>query len=409
MSTTSNYKMNPKAYLLSIESSTIKLGLGRTIELMDACGNPQNDLPVIQIAGTNGKGSTAAMIAKVLECEGYKVGLSTSPHLVDVNERIRIDGEPISDASIEEFVQCYKQDIEAISASFFESVTAMGFWYFKKKNVDIAIMETGLGGRLDSVTVCNPILTIITSMSLDHTEILGNSIEKIAFEKAGIMRTGVPCITAHQHKNADLVLQTQASNVDCELIYTNENILHNINPSLMGKDQFKNACLAATSLQFLNGFNVLDENIKQGIEETTWFGRNEIIQEEPKVIFDVGHNESGIKGFLDYFNTINNTGTSVLILSLQRRKNIMNIVSQIFNTFDVIICCETRNLRTMTIDEISLQIGQSEKIIYIKSPIDAIHKGLTLLKKADDAMAIVGTHYFGAPISAIFNKSFNTL
>ena len=125
--------MNPKAYLLSIESSTIKLGLGRTIELMNACGNPQNDLPVIQIAGTNGKGSTAAMMAKVLECEGYKVGLSTSPHLVHVNERIRIDGKCISDASIEEFVQCYKQDIEAISASFFESVTAMGFWYFKKK------------------------------------------------------------------------------------------------------------------------------------------------------------------------------------------------------------------------------------------------------------------------------------
>ena len=125
--------MNTKEYLLSIENSTIKLGLGRTIELMASCENPQNDLPIIQIAGTNGKGSTAAMMAKILEYAGYTVGLSTSPHLVEINERIRINGTSISDESIEKFVQCYKQDIERISASFFESVTAMGFWYFKKK------------------------------------------------------------------------------------------------------------------------------------------------------------------------------------------------------------------------------------------------------------------------------------
>ncbi|MBT7378052.1 MAG: bifunctional folylpolyglutamate synthase/dihydrofolate synthase [Candidatus Marinimicrobia bacterium] len=409
MSTISNYKMTSKEYLLSIESSTIKLGLDRTIELMDACGNPQNDLPVIQISGTNGKGSTAAMMAKILDCAGYKVGLSTSPHLVEVNERIRINGEPISDASIEEFIQCYKPDIERISASFFESVTAMGFWYFKKNNVDIAIMETGLGGRLDSVTICNPILTVITSISLDHTEILGDTIEKIAFEKAGIMKAGVPCVTAHQHKNATSVLQEQAANVDCKLIHTNENILHNTSPSLMGKYQFENACLAATSLQFLNGFNISDENIKLGIEQTTWYGRNEIIQQEPTIIFDVGHNESGIQGFLDYYNSMDNSGISVLILSLQRRKIILGIIPQLFKSFDFIICCETDNIRTMTIDEISNQMGKSEKILYIKSPIDAINKGLTLLKKSDDTMAIVGTHHFGEPISTIFNKSFNTL
>ena len=298
--------MNPKEYLLSIESSTIKLGLDRTIELMTACGNPQNDLPIIQIAGTNGKGSTAAMMAKILEYAGYTVGLSTSPHLVEINERIRINGTSISDESIEEFVQCYKQDIERISASFFESVTAMGFWYFKKNNVDIAIMETGLGGRLDSVTVCNPVLTIITPISLDHTEILGDSIEKIAYEKAGIMKVGVPCITAHQHENVYSVLQQHASNLNCELIRTHGNVLHNTNPSLMGKYQFENACLATTSLQFLQGFNISDENIKQGIEQTTWFGRNEIIQKEPLVIFDVGHNESGILAFLEYFKSSNN-------------------------------------------------------------------------------------------------------
>ena len=233
--------MNPKEYLLSIESSTIKLGLDRTIDLMNACGNPQNDLPVIQIAGTNGKGSTAAMMAKILEYTGYKVGLSTSPHLVDVNERIRINGVAISDESIEEFIQLYKSDIERISASFFESITAMGFWYFKKNDVDIAIMETGLGGRLDSVTICNPILTVITSISLDHTEILGDTIEKIAFEKAGIMKNGITCVSSPQQKNAFSVLQQQAKNHNCKLILTDENILQSTNPSLTGKYQFENA------------------------------------------------------------------------------------------------------------------------------------------------------------------------
>ena len=241
--------MNSKNYLLSIESSTIKLGLDRTNQLMEVCENPQNDLSIIQIAGTNGKGSTAAMLGKILECAGYKVGLSTSPHLVDVNERIRINGQPISDYSIEKFVESYKEDIEEISASFFESVTAMGFWYFKKNNVDIAIMETGLGGRLDSVTICNPILTIITPISLDHTEILGDTIEKIAFEKAGIMKRGIPCITSHQNKTVDIVLHKHATYMNSTLIQANQNILKDIKPSLLGKYQFENACLAATALQ----------------------------------------------------------------------------------------------------------------------------------------------------------------
>jgi len=401
--------MSGKEYLLSIECSTIKLGLGRTIQLMDACGNPQYNLPVIQIAGTNGKGSTAAMMAKILECAGYKVGLSTSPHLVEINERIRINGSAINDDDIGEFIQCFKQNIEQISASFFESVTAMGFWYFKKNNVDIAIMETGLGGRLDSVTICNPVLTVITPISLDHTEILGNTIEKIAFEKSGIMKKGITCVAAPQNEKAFSVLQQQASILNVELIISDDGIPLKPKPSLSGKHQFENACLAATSLQYLEGFSLSKENIKHGIEQTTWYGRNEILQKEPLVIFDVGHNESGIKGFLDYFNSMDNSGISVLIISLQRRKNIMNVVPQLLDAFDYIVCCETDNLRTMTLDEMAAQLGKSEKVNYIQSTKYAINKGLSLLQSKTDKMAIIGTHHFGVPISTIFNKSFNTL
>ena len=154
-------------YLLSIESKGIKMGLQRTEALKQACGNPDQNLNIVQVAGTNGKGSTCAMISNILIEAGYNVGLFTSPHLVAVNERIRVNGEPILDNEIAEFIKLYKTNIENISASFFEVMTIMGFWHFKKYEVDYAIMETGLGGRLDSVTVCMPKLSVITSISMD--------------------------------------------------------------------------------------------------------------------------------------------------------------------------------------------------------------------------------------------------
>ncbi len=395
--------MDAKSYLLSIESAGIKLGLDRTIEIMDACGNPQNQIKAIQVAGTNGKGSTAAMMAKILETAGYKVGLSTSPHLVHVNERIRINGVPITDDDIHKFVSLYKKDIESIGASFFESVTAMGFWYFHRENVDITIMETGLGGRLDSVTICNPLLAVITTISLDHTEILGDTIEKIAYEKAGIMKEGVPCITTHQQPSAMKELVNHSEEVGCPLIEV-ENQKINFHISLSGKYQLDNAILAITALKNLKGFSVSDEDIQHGLTQTTWHARNQVIQHNPLVIFDVGHNEMGILGIINEISKIEKK--SILVLSLQRRKKIKNIVSDIKSKFDVVICCETDNPRTMTLAEIEDQMG--DDVLYIKSPFDAIHHALSIITD-DGVLAIVGTHHFGEPVSRIFNKSFDTL
>ena len=191
--------MDSVQYLLSIETRGIKLGLQRTRELMAACGNPQSGLPSIQVAGTNGKGSVCAMLANILKTAGYKTGLFTSPHLVNVNERIRLNGIPIPNNEIDIFLQKYREAIEKIEATFFETITAMAFWYFKNENVDIAILETGLGGRLDSVSVCEPLATVMTSISLDHIEILGETLSEIAFEKAGILKKGVPCILSLIH------------------------------------------------------------------------------------------------------------------------------------------------------------------------------------------------------------------
>ena len=198
--------MNSVQYLLSIETRGIKLGLQRTLKLMAACGNPQSDLPSIQVAGTNGKGSVSAILANIFKTSNYKTGLFTSPHLVKVNERIRINGNTISDEDIDVFIKTFKKQIEKTEATFFETITAMAFWYFKKENVDIAILETGLGGRLDSVSVCEPLATVITPISLDHVEILGETLSEIAFEKAGILKYNIPCISAKQKNEAKEIL-----------------------------------------------------------------------------------------------------------------------------------------------------------------------------------------------------------
>ena len=178
---------NLSKYLFSLESKGIKLGLERTYDMLEACGNPHESLTSIQILGTNGKGSTASIIAQILKKAGYKVGLYTSPHLNKLNERVRINGKAISDQDISNFIKTYKNKINNLSASFFEVMTALAVWYFHKNKVDIAILETGLGGRLDSVSACKSELLVFTSISLDHQHILGDTIEEIAKEKVLIL------------------------------------------------------------------------------------------------------------------------------------------------------------------------------------------------------------------------------
>ena len=180
--------MNINQFLISLKPNKIKKGQERTDALLKYCGNPHRKLNVIQIAGTNGKGSVCAMLDKILRSSGYTTGLFTSPHLRKINERIRVNGIAIEDEDIYNFFKKHGRSVIKTDTSFFETLTAIAFLYFKQKQVDVAIMETGLGGRLDSVTVCAPIATGITKIDLDHTHILGSSLEEIAFEKAGIMK-----------------------------------------------------------------------------------------------------------------------------------------------------------------------------------------------------------------------------
>lgn len=400
--------MDSKDYLLSIEARGIKLGLQRTMDIMSACGNPQYMLNTVQIAGTNGKGSVSAMMANILLNASYKTGLFTSPHLVNVNERIRINNLPIPDSEIDLFISKFKTDIEKTEATFFETTTAMAFWYFKKEKVDIAILETGLGGRLDSVSVCNPQVVVITPVSLDHMEILGESLAEIAEEKAGVMKKGVPCISAQQPVEVKKVLLTEAKKRSAPFFYLGKKNGFPYKLNIPGELQKSNALLAINSLKHLRGFNIRESAIEVGLKTVNWYGRNQVIQKKPLVVFDVGHNEEGIKGFLNYFHSLNIRGKTTLILALQVNKRIQNLVSQLESVFDKIICTEASAKRQMTAGKIKSHFKRDFPVETIKSPESAIKTALLQLNSLD-GMAIIGTHYLGPAVNQVFNISFERL
>jgi len=392
-------------YLFSRRNLGIKLGLERTFALLQACGEPGEALPIVQIAGTNGKGSTAAFLAAVLRKAGYTVGLSTSPHLVRVNERIRVNGIVIPDEEIVNFVKKYQKAIEEIRASFFEILTVMALWYFKQQAVDIAVMETGLGGRLDSVSAVKPLLTLMTPISLDHVEILGHSLEQIAHEKAGIFKTGIPCLSVKQQDNVWDVLFTEAKGKNTPLFQVDETVAKNWSLSLAGDHQLKNAALAIQAIQFLPNFSVTENQIRQALKNCKWPGRIQVIGVKPLIIFDVGHNEDGVRAFLNVFQKNTIKGNKNLVIALEARKNISGIIPDLEKEFDHIICTETESHSRMRAQILGNQFTETGKVQIEPDAMKALELGMKLTCP-DDVLAIVGTHYLGNAVHNSFKITF---
>ena len=395
-------------YLLSIETRGIKLGFERTQAIMKTCNNPHIGLPVIQVVGTNGKGSVCAILASILQAAKYKTGLFTSPHLMHVNERIRINGKSIPDLEIDGFIQSYKQDIEKIQATFFETITALACWYFKKKNVDIAIMETGLGGRLDSTSICEPLVTVITPVSMDHMEILGETLREITVEKAGAMKKDVLCLSSHQKSEVSSALQSEAILRGTPLHFISGGKKENINVNIPGKKQIENTQLALSVLDNLNGYNIPNSAITEGLNMVKWHGRNQMLQENPIVIFDVAHNVDGLRCFLDYYRSLNIREKSTLVMALYLRKRIHEIVPMLEDSFQRIICTETEGRNPMPAEILGGHFSLGHSVEIIKDPLVAIRKGLDGLS-SDGGMAILGTHCLGPAVNELFKISFDNL
>ncbi|MCF8299121.1 MAG: bifunctional folylpolyglutamate synthase/dihydrofolate synthase, partial [Saprospiraceae bacterium] len=319
-----------------IGAAAYKSNLDNTIALDKILNHPHKNFKSIHIAGTNGKGSVSHLIASVLQTAGFKVGLYTSPHLKDFRERIRINGEKVSEKFVCEFVKTYKSQFEKIELSFFEMTFGMAIQYFSEQKVDVAVMETGMGGRLDSTNIINPVLSIITNIGLDHTMFLGDTIEKIAIEKAGIIKESTPIVIGEKQEKIKSIFEEKAKIESAEIsfapnFYSYNNITfsllekaflqmdvfkgnqlfnRNLRTSLGGFYQGKNIITTLCAIDILNqlNFKISKENILVGIEKvvenTGITGRWQVLSQSPLTICDTGHNVDGIREVVSQINSL---------------------------------------------------------------------------------------------------------
>jgi len=340
-------------YLYGLERFGIKLGLEVITTLLNTLGNPHQQYKSIHIAGTNGKGSTAAFLAQILIEAGYKVGLYTSPHLIQFNERIKINGKDISELDLINLIAVIKEKAEKnnLQLTFFEFTTALAFFYFAQQKIDVAVVETGMGGRLDVTNVIQPEVTIITNISLDHQQYLGETKEEIAAEKSGIIKDKAIVVTVEEdkevlkiiekkcmEKNAGLFLSDKAWPQEASLerqIFTVKGQEYTIH--LLGEHQLQNAALAikAASLLAERGLLISSYNIQEGFKKAYWPGRLEIICNEPLVLVDCAHNLAGMQELARFIRSLSRR--KVLLLGIAADKQISEMVSVIAPLVEEII------------------------------------------------------------------------
>jgi dihydrofolate synthase/folylpolyglutamate synthase len=282
--------------------TAFKKDLTNILALSKVLDSPEKRFKTIHVGGTNGKGSTSHMIASVLQEAGYKVGLYTSPHLKNFTERIRINGKEISKQKVVSFISQHQAFLEKQNVSFFEMTVGLAFDYFANENVDIAIVEVGLGGRLDSTNIIVPEVSVITNIGLDHTQFLGETLPAIAFEKAGIIKKAVPVVIGEEQAAVKAVFLEKAKALNAPISFASKStFLHKTD--LLGDYQKNNAITAAAVFQYLKGFTVSAENIINGllhvVKNTSLKGRWQILQEKPLVICDTAHNKEGLSMVLN--------------------------------------------------------------------------------------------------------------
>lgn len=370
-----------------IGSVAYKADLANTHLLMNALNNPQHKFKSVHIGGTNGKGSTSHMLASVLQEAGYKVGLYTSPHLVDFRERIQINGQLIEKDFVVDFITNNKDFFTANKLSFFEMTVGLAFDYFAKKQVDIAVIEVGMGGRLDSTNVIIPLVSAITNISLDHTQFLGNTLAKIAAEKAGIIKTNVPCVIGETTQETKAVFEAKAEELNAPLLYTNP--LPDLFPSTLNAtyQKYNQSVVVELANQLTKqGFHITKEDITNGIKNvvknTNFRGRWECLQENPKVVADTGHNEAGIQAILKQLKEEKYTDLHV-VFGMVNDKNSMDILKLLPKNATYYLC-QASVPRAKPVEDLHNQASQIGLTTYVfNSPENAYNHVLTKAKPTD--------------------------
>lgn len=402
-------------WISGFQKHGMKLGLERIRYICKKLGNPQNNYNIIHVGGTNGKGSVCNFIGSILTSAGYNVGIFTSPHLQRFSERFVINDKEISKSDVTYLTKKIKPIVDEMIGkgkipTYFEIVTAIAFQYFSSQKVDYALIEVGLGGRFDATNIVKPILTIITNISLDHQEVLGEDISKIASEKAGIIKKDIPIITAAKD-NAIKIIKNKSKEKKSNLFQVDDSrwkkignqdlIIHgilneyNVKTKMMGNFQGENIAISIIAIENLqmNGVFITDDNIIEGIFNAENPGRMEIISDNPMVLLDGAHNISGMKVLKEAIESDFVYNKLILIIGILEDKKIDEMLKIIIPITDVIITSKSDNLRSMDpsiLKEKIKNIDQNKRtisIVEIKKAIDYAKN----LAKIDDIILITGS------------------
>ncbi|MCX8118346.1 MAG: bifunctional folylpolyglutamate synthase/dihydrofolate synthase [Desulfobacterota bacterium] len=404
-------------YLFGLEKYGMIFGLKKIEAILEAVGNPHHDLQAIHIGGTNGKGSTAVMTASILQKEGYRVGLYTSPHLLRFTERIQIDGKEIEPEKVVELTEFLRERIEAAGVSppftFFDFTTALALLYFREKMVDLAVLEVGLGGRLDSTNVVDPLVSVITNIGKDHEDVLGKGIMKIAAEKAGIIKKGRPLITAATQPGviglfAKICREKKAPffqvGKEFRFVSSGERTFHyeglhrklwNLSLNLYGPHQLVNATTAIGTAEVLDdlGYRISNDAIVEGLKTAHWPGRLELIQSMPRVLLDGAHNPEGALSLRAALERDFSYHRLILLIGIMKDKDIPGILRPLAPLADHIIFTRPKVERAAPPEDLLKAAGRNGKKAEVVEDLKkAIDRALSLTGE-DDLLCITGSLY----------------
>jgi|LDZT01.1.fsa_nt_gi dihydrofolate synthase/folylpolyglutamate synthase len=424
-------------YIYNLNKYGIKLGLKNITYLLALFDNPHLKVKTIHVAGTNGKGSTSAILYSILQAAHYKVGLYTSPHLVHFQERMRINGEFITKEEVCSLLERVKPAIYKVAntegyqhPTFFEVITTMAFLYFYEHNVDFSIIEVGLGGRLDATNVCEPLISVITHLDFDHMDRLGNTLPEIAQEKGAIIKQNIAVVSAKQFPEAEVVIKSIAREKGAPLYTYGENFktnllrselkgnsfhysgiynqLNNLYLPLAGEYQVENASLAIAMAELINhrGFMISEDNIINGVKNSQWPGRFEIVREKPMIILDGAHNPNGASQFIFNLKKLIPDKKIIAILGVFQDKDYPAIVKIIVPQVNQLILTMASNPRATPTEILAKEASQyisKEKIIETNTVSEAIREALRIAQK-EEVICITGSLYTVGEAKAYFLK-----
>ncbi len=413
-------------YLYALQKHGVKLALSNSFRLMEVMGKPQGKFRSIHVAGTNGTGSTSAFIAAMLRAAGYRVGLYTSPHLVSFTERIRINGTPISEAKVVELawrVRSGYRDLPGVEGSsvmiptFFEVTTAMAFTYFAEEDIDIAVIEVGMGGRLDSTNVITPLVSVITNIDLEHTEYLGDTLEQISGEKAGIIKPGVPVITGAAQPEVIGAIEREAAAKKAPVVRLMKDFLPEhvvagteqvfdyrgmrecypgLRVQMLGRYQVDNACLALAAAECLRdvGIVVTEPAIREGLVQTRWEGRLERVATGPDIYLDGAHNPASAKRLAAAVRELLPAHRKLaLVIGILGDKDYRKIINELVPLADRVVVTKAQYARALDVRTLAEEV---RKLHHAVTAADTVGEAISLARNdasVNDLILVTGSLY----------------